>query len=76
VGRQIGSPGIESTPGSLILRTRTQVNVTKVYLNRLSTDELKTLDRLLERAGMTLPAAATPQDGPGLMIVDADDPNR
>jgi len=52
------------------------VNVTKVYLNRLSTDELKTLDRLLERAGMTLPAAATPQDGPGLMIVDADDPNR
>jgi len=38
----------------------TQVNVAKVYLNRLSTDELKTLDALLERAGMTLPDAKLP----------------
>jgi len=38
----------------------TQVNVAQVYLDRLSTDELKTLDALLERAGMTLPDAKLP----------------
>ena len=41
-------------------RTLTQVNVTEVYLDRLSTAQLDELDRLLEVAGLPAPNGPLP----------------